>query len=254
MKLAFDKLGASGTTVTILHGLFGSGRNWRQIGQSLAQRHEVLLPTLRNHGDSPHGPHSIALMCDDVLRFLHENSNRHTHLVGHSLGGLVAMRFAAANPKCVRSLTVVDIAPEARLDRLNFIFEALLALPLDNLSSRTDADKRLALAIPDTVVRQFLLQNLRRDADGCYRWRTNLEELYRFVQREPIFSLAEAERFDGPTLFIGGGRSEVRLDSQTQLIRRHFPHSRLAMIPQAGHWPHFDAREPFLGLLDGFLD
>ncbi len=253
MQLDFQKYGVGQTELIILHGLLGSGRNWQQIAQKLAADGGILVPTLRNHGASPHGLHSMQLMCDDLARLLDLLEIECTNLLGHSLGGMVAMRFAITYPERIRSLIVVDTAPKINLKKIVWILQRLQDVDLKNITRKKDADALLADSIHAPVIRQFLLTNLKRQQGGTYAWQCNLDELHRFVLNEPTFSLGRDEQFNGPSLFIGGGRSDLKLQLQADEIIRHFPNSRLQMIAEADHWVHFDSPEVFLHLVRDFL-
>ncbi len=126
-------------------------------------------------------------------------------------------------------------------------------LDLSKVRQRSEADQRLSVRIGDAQVRQFLLQNLRREEDGSYGWRCNLAELHRFVSEDGSFGFSWADNFEGPTLFIGGDTSNHRLAEQEDLIAQHFPNYQLKMIPEAGHWVHFDCTKEFVQTVLGFI-
>jgi esterase len=245
MKLNLIEAGSSGPEVVILHGLLGSSRNWRRIMRELSANCRVFVPDLRNHGDSPHGPHSIEAMRNDVVELIETNCDEAPHLIGHSMGGLAAMAVATSDERAIASLIVVDIAPLDRRDDFQKILETLMELNLNSINSRTDADKALSEKIPDQGVRQFLLQNLRRKDSGELVWRSNLPELRRFVAEEN-FELLEGATYEGPTLVLAGGRSEYRVWEQESLLRAHFPVMTFEIIKDAAHWVHMDAPERFL--------
>lgn len=256
MQLRFRHYGNAKEHLVILHGLLGSAKNWHSIAQQLARDRQIIVPTLRNHGDSPHGPHSIQHMRDDVLELLDNLQLEKTHLLGHSMGGMVGMDLAMQAAERLQSLIIVDTAPTSKLNRMANIFAALISLDLSSIKSRDDADKKLSLSLPDITLRQFLLQNLVRQQDNSYVWRCNLAELKRFVQNDRGFFLSAGDIFDKPTLFIGGGRSEYQLAEQVMLIESHFSNYKLEMIAEAGHWVHYDAPAAFLAAIDrwGYLN
>jgi pimeloyl-ACP methyl ester carboxylesterase len=245
MELNIVKSGSSGPEVVILHGLLGSSRNWQRIMRELSSDCRVIVPDLRNHGDSPHGPHSIAAMRDDIVHLIETNCEGPPHLVGHSMGGLAAMAVSTSDAAAVASLTVVDIVPARRAEGLRKILDALMELDLKSISNRGDADKALSEKILNAGVRQFLLQNLRRNATGDFTWRSNLPELYRFVEEE-TFVLPPDAVYSGPTLVIAGGRSEYKVWEHEKLFRTHFPAMILEIFEDAGHWVHMDAPDRFV--------
>jgi len=253
MELNVIKSGTSGPEIVILHGLLGSSRNWQRIMRELSSGFRVIVPDLRNHGDSPHGPHSIEAMRKDILRLIETECDEPPHLVGHSMGGLAAMAVSITDAAAIASLVVVDIAPERRTEGLQKIVDALTALDLESVNSRTDADSALSGKIPDPGVRQFLLQNIKRENTGELVWRCNLPELRRFLAEE-IFELPSGAVYEGPTLVIAGGRSEYRVWEQEELLRAHFPAMVLEIFEDAAHWVHMDAPGRFVNRLKEWAD
>lgn len=254
MKLNVQRYGDSGSHLTILHGLLGSARNWHRVARELSRDFQMLIPDLRNHGDSPHGKHNIAAMRDDVLELLDREQIEQTTLIGHSMGGLAAMAFAVTHPERLKALIVVDIAPVARLDGLSYIFDALQNLDLTRVDRREDAEEQLSEEIPNPGVRQFLLQNLKRQEDGSYAWRCNLTELADFSKNEQRFQLNKDDRYAGPALFIGGGASEHRIWEHENVIAHHFPNYQLEVLNGVGHWVHFEAMGEFVELVTHFIN
>jgi pimeloyl-ACP methyl ester carboxylesterase len=248
MELNLIKSGSSGPEVVILHGLLGSSRNWQRIMRELSADCRVIVPDLRNHGDSPHGPHSIEAMRDDIVHLIETNCVEPPHLVGHSMGGLAAMAVSTTDAAAIASLIVVDIAPVRRTEGLRKILDALLELDLKSINSRTDADRALSEKIPGAGVRQFLLQNLKRNTAGEFSWRCNLPELRRFLAEE-TFQLPPRAVYEGPTLVIAGGRSEYKVWEHEKLLRAHFPAMVLEIFEDAGHWVHMDAPDRFVSRL-----
>jgi pimeloyl-ACP methyl ester carboxylesterase len=245
MELNLIKSGSSGPEVVILHGLLGSSRNWQRIMRELSADCRVIVPDLRNHGDSPHGPHSIEAMRDDIVHLIETNCVEPPHLVGHSMGGLAAMAVSTTDAAAIASLIVVDIAPVRRTEGLRKILDALLELDLKSINSRTDADRALSEKIPGAGVRQFLLQNLKRNTAGEFSWRCNLPELRRFLAEE-TFQLPPRAVYEGPTLVIAGRRSEYKVWEHEKSLRAHFPAMILEIFEDAGHWVHMDAPGRFV--------
>lgn len=253
MELNLIKSGSSGPEVVILHGLLGSSRNWQRIMREMSADCRVIVPDLRNHGVSPHGPHSIAAMRDDIVRLIETNCDEPPHLVGHSMGGLAAMAVATSDKAAISSLVVVDIVPGRRAEGLRKILDALMELDLKSINTHGDADRALSEKIYNPDVRQFLLQNLRRNTAGEFEWRCNLPELQRFVAEE-TFELPPRAVYEGPTLVIAGGRSEYKVWEHEKLLRDHFPAMVLEIFEDAGHWVHMDAPGRFVSRLREWVD
>lgn len=253
MELNITTAGDSGPEVIILHGLLGSSRNWQSITRELSSDCRVIVPDLRNHGDSPHGPHSYELMRDDIIRLIEVNCERAPHLIGHSMGGVAAMEVAASGKAELASLIVVDAVPVRLGSGILKILDALSELDLESVSSRGDADEALSGKIPEAGVRKFVLQNLDRKDTGEYAWRCNLPELRRFAA-EDSFDLSSAGVYEGPALVIAGGKSEYRLWEHEALLKAHFPAMKLEVVEDAGHWVHADAPEKFIKILRQWLN
>lgn len=254
MKVHHADLGGEGKPpLVILHGLLGSSRNWRTAGADLAGHFHVSAVDLRNHGESPHAPeHTYEHMAADVLEWLDDRGIPAAHVLGHSLGGKVVMQIACRRPERVLSSTIVDIAPRAyRVDR--GAFEALLGLDLSVLRLRRDAEHALHDAIPDRGLRLFLLSNLERTEDGRLSWRVNLPVLADALPALRSAPLGPEERFDGPTLFVRGGKSPfIRLEDHA-VILRHFPRAVIRVLPEAGHYPQVEQRPAFVEEVRRFI-
>lgn len=248
----FARTQGNGPPLVLLHGLFGSNENLGSVARALADDFSIHAMDLRNHGRSPHGAEmAYPVLAHDVLETLAAAGIERTSILGHSLGGKTAMELALSRPRHVERLIVVDIAPipyERRHDRE---LEALHALDLEQVSSRGDADRALAEAIPNPAIRQFLLKNLVRTEDG-YSWRMPLDTIYR-EYADIAAAPASPGPFDGPTLFIRGGNSDYITDDSEPAIHERFPNARIETIPDAAHWVHVDAPEAFLGLVREFL-
>ncbi len=242
----------AGPALLLLHGLFGSGNNWKRHARELAERYRVLLPDLRNHGRSPHAPSmDYRVMTDDLIGLFDAEAIDKVAVVGHSMGGKVAMALALTRPERVAALIVVDIAPVTYGRHLHGYIEAMRHMNLVGIGSRAEADQALASAVPEPMVRQFLLTNLERHTEH-YHWRIPLDIL---ADQMPLLEgFPElTPSFAGPTLFIHGGRSPYVGEAHREIIRRLFPQAELACIPEAGHWLHVEAPEQFAELLEDFL-
>jgi esterase len=249
----FARTHGSGPPLVILHGLFGSSNNWNSLARKLGEHFTVFALDLRNHGHSPHDAlHTYPAMADDVRQFLVGRNIRTTRLMGHSMGGKVAMELSLTHPEVVTSLVVVDIAPVAYPGSHDLLIDTLLALPSESYGSRAEADRELQKNIPDERVRSFLLTNLRRSADGTYVWGIPLDVL-KAHRADLSAGLRGGRTFDGPALFVRGDRSDYVLPEYSSEILTLFPRGKITTVQGAGHWVHADAPEAFLGTVLPFL-
>jgi pimeloyl-ACP methyl ester carboxylesterase len=248
LALAYRELGGQGAPMLILHGLLGSVRNWQSAGVELAaQGYRVIAADLRNHGQSPWSEDaSYEAMAADVIALIERLQCGPVHLVGHSMGGKMAMRVVMDAPTLVSRLTVVDIAPKAYPDRVRVEFEAMAKLDLQSVTTRKSADESLAGLVPEWGMRQFILTNLVKNEADQWAWGVNREALTRALPLILGNSLREGERWDGPTTFIRGGKSSYIKMEDEALIRSHFPQAQIVTLPESGHNPHFDARSGFV--------
>jgi esterase len=242
----------AGTPLVLLHGLFGAGRNLGVIQRRLAGRFRAIALDLRNHGDSPHAPTmSYAEMAADVAETLERMEAVPAHLLGHSMGGKVAMRLALDRATMVRRLIVADIAPVPNPPRFERMAKAMLAMELSPSMTRAQADAALAPAVPDPQLRAFLLQNLRLGPNPG--WRIGLSEIAAQLPVIEGWDAPEGARFDGPTLFLAGARSDYIRREDRPVIRALFPASRIVTVKNAGHWLHADNPDAVTGVVDAFL-
>jgi pimeloyl-ACP methyl ester carboxylesterase len=253
VRLAAVEYG-DGPPLAILHGLFGSGRNWAGIAQTLGARHRVIALDLRNHGTSPWADSmDYAAMAGDVRETLHALGCPRCALLGHSMGGKVAMLAALIDRDAVERLVVADIAPVEYPARHMPYLRAMRALDLAGIGRRGQADARLMPAIPDPVERAFLLQNLVFDGPTA-RWRLNLAAIEREMPALVGFpALPPGTAYDGPALFVAGGRSDYLRPEHEPATRRLFPNARIARIANAGHWLHAEQPQAFLAAVEPFL-
>lgn len=251
MKLAYKRYG-DGPPLLILHGLLGAGGNWHTLSNTAFGPHfTVFTVDLRNHGRSPHSDvFDYPSMVEDLLEFLETHALPHAHVLGHSMGGKVAMHLALAHPARVDRLVVVDMAPRAYPPRHLEILEALGGLDLATLGSRGEIDAALARRITSRPIRQFLLKNLDF-RDGRYGWKMNLPAIHRNYAQ--INTLIDAGRFDGPALFVRGGASDYVEDADLPAIRALFPHAEIVTIDGAGHWVHAERPDALAAAVLGFL-
>ena len=253
MKL-YAKQHGQGDDVITLHGLFGSHENLGVINRRLASVLRVHGLDLRNHGRSPHdGLMNYQVMAEDVLTYMDEHAIGRAHLVGHSMGGKVAMTLALMAPHRVNRLAVIDIAPVTYYERRHdAILQGLSAMNLDTLTGRRAADQFLQAFEPDQTIRQFLLKNLYRIEHGGFGWRLNLTAIINNYQA--ILSGQQADRpFTDATLFIKGGASDYILPEHRESVLALFPSATVRVIPEAGHWVHAQKPDLVAGTLLRFL-
>jgi len=245
--------GASSPAIVVLHGLLGSSRNWQSAGAAMAARGpRVIALDLRNHGESPWADAcGHAAMAGDVAAWITREGLGPVHLLGHSLGGKVAMRLAADRPDLVARLTVVDIAPRDYPGRLRVEFEAMRSLDLARLGGRREADAALTPLIPDWAQRQFLLTNLGQDARGAWVWKVNFRALEAALPLMLANPLAPGQTYAGPARLIRGGKSDYVRDEDLPAFRARFPAGDVVTLPDSGHNPHFDARSGFVDAVLG---
>ncbi|MBT7445164.1 MAG: alpha/beta fold hydrolase [Methylococcales bacterium] len=251
LTLNFQVVG-SGEPVVILHGLFGSLTNWQQVAKQLATQYQVYSVDLRNHGQSPHD-HSMHYtdMVADLELFLRSQSIADVHLIGHSMGGKVAMQYSLAHSEQVSSLTVVDIAPVQYHHDFNDIIAGLKAIDLEALTGRQQAVDVLAPYVKPLGLRQFLLQNLVSN-NGQYQWRINISAIEHEITNIGDFPDVDGA-YLGPTLFVKGEDSDYVLPEYEAQINQWFPHAQIEGIAEAGHWVHAEQPKLFMQALLSFL-
>jgi pimeloyl-ACP methyl ester carboxylesterase len=248
--------GESGSPVVFLHGLFGQGRNWTQIAKALAPKHRTLLVDLPHHGRSPWADHfDFVEIADQVAGVLAAEDP--VTLVGHSLGGKVAMVLALRHPELVAGLCVVDVAPVGYHNGEEFAgyIRAMRSIDLGALRQRSEAEEALREAVPSPTVRDFLMQNLRRDGDS-WRWQVNLAVLGDELDELsgwPEERLAGLAPYAGPVLWLAGARSDYVREEYAPAMEACFPHTRRVTIKNAGHWLHSEQPEVFVEVLRRFL-
>jgi esterase len=265
IELVARELGGAGKPpLVLLHGLLGSGRNWQTVGAGLAEvadGRNVWALDLRNHGKSPwHDVMTYDAMAADVLAWLDARGWGRIDLMGHSMGGKVAMALACRRPERVGRLVVVDIAPKGYLSHGHRAeFAAMNELRLDELRSRGEAEMKFEARVPDWAMRKFLTTNLERGEDGAWKWTVNLPVLTAALpalEASPLDGLEAGrapETFAGPVLVVRGGKSRYVTDEDAGRITEHFPAARVATIAMAGHNPHMETRAEFCAEVGAFL-
>ena len=254
------RITGEGEPLIVLHGLFGSLDNLGGIARRLEDGWQIHALDLRNHGNSPHTEDmSYPAMADDVVAYMDAQGLEKASILGHSMGGKVAMQVALAHPERVRSVIAADIAPVGYAPRHDEILDGLNNLDLSIVASRRDADRQLAEYVETPGVRQFLLKNLERipddeqsDGQQRFRWRLNLpviDACYANIAAAP-----EGDGpFEGPVLFIKGGDSPYIQKKHEQTIRSLFPAAELRVITGTGHWLHAEKPDTFAALCRRFL-
>lgn len=243
-----------GEPLVILHGLFGSGKNWQSLGRQFGQHYQVVNVDLRNHGQSFHDETmTYPAMADDVIELLDSLSLERVRLLGHSMGGKVAMMLTAMHPLRVDGLIVADIAPVVYEHAHDALIAPIVALPLDTLESREQADALLQSAIPDAQLRAFLLQNLARE-DGGWRWRVNWPVIQHAMRQLTGFDGLEIDwRIDTPTLVVRGANSDYVGAAEIEIIKQHIPSAQIDTLSNAGHWLHAEQPAAFQQRVLDFL-
>lgn len=240
-----------GPPLLLLHGLFGAARNWGGIQKQLARRRRVLAMDLRNHGDSPHAAGmGYAAQARDVAETLAARHAQGAAVVGHSMGGKVAMALALGHGGLVSRLVVADIAPRRYAPALRPYVAAMRALELRPGLTRREADAALAVAVPEAGIRAFLLQSLDF-AGETPRWTLGLAEIAAAMGEVEDFAVQG--QFGGPTLVLSGDRSDYVAPADHAAFQRLFPAARFAVVERAGHWLHADNPQGFLQALEEFL-
>jgi pimeloyl-ACP methyl ester carboxylesterase len=251
MDLHHVKIGTGPIELIILHGLFGSSKNWIGTARDLSDIATVYALDLRNHGDSPHtNTHTIIDLAEDLADFMRSHLAGKPVILGHSMGGLAAMAFALRYPNSPRALIIEDIAPRSYHPGHELEFKAL-TIDVSWMKMREEVDRAMASIVPDLMLRRFLQMNLER-SDSGFRWKLNVEVLSRstFVEE---FSVPQGAIFPGQTLLIAGGLSSYVQPEDHRLMRAYFPNSRIEVIPDADHWLHHTKHEEFLRLVRDFL-
>ncbi|MGO2616518.1 alpha/beta fold hydrolase [Brevibacterium aurantiacum] len=256
--IASKLIGSTGKRIVFLHGLFGRGKNFTSIAKALEPDYSSLLVDLPNHGDSEWTEDfSYVDMADSVAAMIAEMTapdDLPVHLVGHSLGGKVAMVLALRHPELIDRLVVVDIAPTAggSLGVFEHLLSSLAEVDLDDIESRTGANEALQAKIPEDTIRGFLLQNLRTTSAG-YAWQPNLTLLHESLPTIGDFPDMGEASFDGPVLWMAGENSDYVSREDLPLMRSLFPRATLLTVKGSGHWVHSEQPKTFISALQTFF-
>ncbi|APY08772.1 alpha/beta hydrolase [Winogradskyella sp. J14-2] len=243
-----------GKPFVILHGFLGMGDNWKTLAKQFSEsNYQVHLVDQRNHGRSFHSEDfDYELMAEDLKAYCEEHNLNNIVLLGHSMGGKTAMRFATLFPELVSKLIVADISPRYYPIHHDTILEGLSSLDFSEIKSRGAADKALSNFVKDAGTRMFLLKNLYWVEKGQLALRINLPVLKAKVS-EVGEALPTHATFNKDTLFLKGDRSEYIGEQDEAIIHRHFPYSTIVSISNAGHWLHAENPEDFYDAVINFL-
>lgn len=235
----------------IVHGLYGSGRNWGVIAKRLADSRRTVTVDMRNHGDSPHyDSHGYPDLAADLAEVI-QHLGTPVDICGHSMGGKAVMLLALTRPELLRRVVVADIAPVTYGHTQQMFIDAMRGVDLPRVERRSDAEAQLAEAGVERALQSFFTQSL--DLPGK-RWRLNLDTLEREMPKIIGWPEDVSGRFDGPTLFLSGGASDYLRPEHRDPIKALFPAARFAKIPGAGHWLHAEKPREFEAALRVFLD
>ncbi len=246
-KILHSKIIGQGEPLVILHGFLGMSDNWKTLGSRYADNgFQTHLPDQRNHGKSFwSAAFNFKVLADDLKSYAEHHNLQSFHLIGHSMGGKTAMKFACAYPGAVRTLVVADISPKYYPPHHSDILNALRDLDLESITSRTEADEMLGEQLSNPGIRQFLLKNLYWESREKLALRLNLSVL-QGVEEEIGKSLSPTDRYEEPCLFLRGDQSDYILEADLPKIQEHFPQAILQTIADAGHWLHAEQPDVFL--------
>ncbi len=257
MELFFRRYGNEGDQpLIILHGLFGLSDNWVSFARRIAMEgFEVFIVDQRNHGHSPHSPEfNYPVLTDDLFGFISDHEIDQPILLGHSMGGKVAMGYALQYPDSVKKLIVVDIGIKSyppRTEHLRII-DAMRSVDLSSATHRNELEQQLKPLIPSTRIRQFVMKNLHRNPDGRFNWLIDVEGIAMNIDFL-MDGIEVDDKYEGPTLFIKGGASDYILREDFKAIRKNFPNAEIITIDGASHWVHVEVPERFYQLVFGFI-
>jgi esterase len=246
LSLNYKEYGTGTQHLIILHGFLGSLDNWHSLSTEWANAGlHVYAVDQRNHGRSPHtDEHTISLMADDLRDFMEEHELKDAVILGHSMGGKVAMQFALDHPELCTKLIVADMAPRQYKPGHDDVFEAIFNVSLDKIETRKDAEEAMKPYLGDPGTRQFIMKSLERQQDGTYAWKFNLKTLYQDYA-EITRPIETGKTYEKPALFLKGELSRYIKDEDLPEIRQLFPHSDVISVEGAGHWLHADNPKAF---------
>lgn len=253
--LNYRQLG-EGQHIVLIHGLFGSLENLNMVAKTLSKHYCVTCVDVRNHGSSFHQQNmDYQVLAQDVVNLLDALSIDSCHILGHSMGGKIAMKIALSFPERVNKLIIADIAPVEYPAHHLTIIEGLQSINLTQVHKRKDADIQLAEYVTDASVRPFLLRNIVQNEQGEFQFKCNLSYIAQgYPQIMQNISNQTSKKFDGDTLFIKGANSNYILPEHQEAIIQLFPKAKAKIIQGAGHWLHAEKTVAFNKIVEGFLE
>ncbi len=252
-EILHSRILGEGTPLVILHGFLGMGDNWKTLANKYAENYQVHLVDQRNHGRSFHSDQfSLQLLVEDLWNYIEFHNLEKIHLLGHSMGGKVAMLFAAKYPQRLHKVIIADISPRKYPAHHQDILTALNAVDFKIQSSRKEIEEILEAYIPQHGVRQFLMKNITRVYKETFRYRFNLKSLTEDYQ-EITIGLSSEVVYDGETLFLRGDKSGYIGVEDEILINHHFSNAQIVTVKNSGHWLHADNPTDFYDEVVSFL-
>lgn len=250
MKLNYEIMG-EGVPLFILHGMFGSSSNWKHIASQLANNFKIYLIDLRNHGESPHTPcFDYYMMANDIMEIVIDEDLEKINLMGHSMGGKVAMQYAFTYPKMIQTMIIVDITPKKYpLIHQNLLMQ-LNQIPLNKINKRQDVENYMNHTVSESV-KKFMMKNLVKKHHN-WRWKFNLSTLtkyYEILMDQIITSIPIAV----PTLFLKGSNSDYIQKEDVALLDKYFMNYQVQEVPNSGHWVHIDNPKVFVEMFLSFV-
>ena len=244
--MLYSKIEGAGEPLLILHGFLGMSDNWKTLGTRYAAAgFQVHIPDMRNHGRSFHSDDfTYPAMVADIEEYCKEHKLEIVSIIGHSMGGKIAMNFGAKNPNMTKKLIIADIAPKYYRPHHDDIFEALNAVDFSKTTDRGEIEKMMMPFVPEQSTRQFLMKSIYRKSPTELAFRFNLEV---FNKKEDAIgeALPQNAKFDKPVLFLKGENSRYIKDEDADLILHHFPQAKIELIAKAGHWLHAENPDDF---------
>ncbi len=255
MNLFYRQMG-EGQPVIILHGIFGISDNWVTIGRRIAEEFEVFILDQRNHGQSPHSStFNYYALVDDLFEFIEDHQLINPIIIGHSMGGKVAMNFALDNPAKVDKLIVVDISTRhyaARQEHMEIV-RSMLSVNFDHVTSRNEVEEIISASVKSPRIRMYIMKNLYRIGKNRLSWRLNVKDIYENI--EDVFEgINSPYTFEKPSLFIKGGNSDYIIDEDIDPILKNFPLAQFKTIEGASHWVHADKPDELCAYFSEFLN